>query len=352
MFINTNKKLLKSNLNEVVVFSLFQPLIYLAYVLLQIFVIYNGFMLIKNNLLSVSLFVSFNLYLTSLFSPISLLSDLFSSIQSANASVKRIKEILNITNKTDYTVGLTKEKLDGVIEFKDVYFKYKEENDYVLKNINLKINKNESVAFIGKTGCGKSTILSLLMRYYDVSSGNILIDGKNIKEYSCKNLRKNIGFMAQDVSIFTTSIKNNITMFDINPNEIEILKTVKQTGYDKYLDKYDDKLNYVLQDKGSNLSFGERQLLSFTRTIYKNPSIYILDEATSNIDSKSEKQIKELIDKLKKDHTVIIVAHRLNTIRECDKIVLIENGNIKEMGTHEELLKLDGEYKKMVEASV
>jgi ATP-binding cassette subfamily B protein len=232
----------------------------------------------------------------------------------------------------------------GEIEFKNVYFKYKEDGNWIINNVSFHIKPGETVAFVGPTGAGKTTILSLLMRYYDVDDGEILIDGVNVKYYDIHSLRKNIGEMLQDVFLFTGSIKNNITLRDESISDEDIIQSSKYVNADSFINELPNKYEEQVKERGNNYSQGQRQLLSFARTIVHNPKMIILDEATSNIDTETEVLIQDSLEKIKSIGTTIMVAHRLSTIQHSDIIMFLDHGEIVESGSHKELLALKGRY--------
>ena len=237
---------------------------------------------------------------------------------------------------------------EGKIEFRNVYFAY-ENDDYILKNVSFVVNPKESVAFVGATGAGKTTILSLIVRNYEINSGEILIDDINIKHIKIKSLRKAIGQMLQDVFLFSGTIKENITLNDESFSDEEIKKVADYVNASYFIEKLPKKYEEVVIERGENFSSGERQLLSFARTVLAKPQILILDEATANIDTETESIIQQSLEKIKSIGTMLIVAHRLSTIQHCDKIFVLQDGKIIESGSHQDLLKNKGYYYKLYE---
>lgn len=280
-------------------------------------------------------------YTSKIFSNVSVIVTRFGDMEQAYASASHIFDIMKL-DKIEKSEGVI-ENVDGNIEFKNVYFAY-DKND-VLKDISFKIHKSTSAAFVGTTGSGKSTILNLILKFYDVKSGEILIDGENINNLNEDILRENFAVVLQDPFLFETTLKENITL-DKEYSDEEVIKALEELGCYTLLKK---GLNEPIKEKGSNLSQGERQLISFARAYIRNPKILILDEATSNIDTETEQIIQKPLEKLKYSRTTLIVAHRLSTIRNVDKIFALSNGKIIESGTHEELLSKEGFYKQMYE---
>ena len=264
-------------------------------------------------------------------------------MQSAFASAEKIFTILD----TKSSIILPKnpviaDNFKGEIEFRHVFFKYND--DWIIQDVSFHVTPGETVAFVGPTGAGKTTILSLIMRYYDVNEGEILIDGVNVKDYDLHSLRLNIGEMLQDVFLFSGTIKDNITLRDDKITDEEMLEASKYVNADSFVDKLPNKYNEIVKERGNNYSQGQRQLLSFARTIVHKPKMIILDEATSNIDTETEVLIQDSLEKIKTIGTTIMVAHRLSTIQHADLIMFLDGGKIVEMGSHQELLKLKGRY--------
>lgn len=357
-FNEKNKQLKKSNLKEVWTFAIFRPVIYVLYMTALILVVYfaaKDSLDITNNPLSTSeqiaaaaaLIVTFQNYIIKLFDPIQVLADQFNVMQSAFASSERIFEILdtkpNVVNSAD---AVELDHIKGEIEFKNVWFSYKE-NEWVLKDVSFKINPGQTVAFVGATGSGKTTILSLIVRNYDIQKGQILIDGIDIKKIKIESLRKNIGQMLQDVFLFSGTIFSNIQMYDENVTLDDVKKASEYVNLAPFIEKLPNKYNEEVRERGNNFSNGQRQLLSFARTITYKPSIMILDEATANIDTETEVIIQESLEKMRNIGTMLVVAHRLSTIQHSDNIIVIKKGVKIEEGTHQELLKKQGYYYKL-----
>ncbi|MFA5687394.1 MAG: ABC transporter ATP-binding protein [Bacilli bacterium] len=343
-FTNINELLKKSYFKEIRAFAIYRPLVYFLSMVATVLTIVFGVDAIFNGVLSIGLFVSFYVYVGLFFEPIQQIAEQFNSLQNGFASAEKIFTLLDtIPSVLDEEDALTLENIKGEIEFKNVWFFYLE-NEWVLKDVSFKIKPNETIAFVGATGSGKTTILQLLVRNYDIQKGEILIDGVNIKKIKRSCLRSFIGQMLQDVFLFSGTIKENITLKNEEINDEEIEKAVNYVGLDHFLKRFPEKLESVVQERGANFSSGERQLISFARAVVYKPTIMTLDEATANIDSESEAIIQDSLHKMMNISTMLIVAHRLSTIKHCDRIYLMQKGEIKEEGNHQELLKQKGLY--------
>lgn len=357
-FNDKNLQLKKSNLKEVWTFAIFRPVIYVLYMTALLLVVYfssvdsigviNDAMSTEEQIAAAAaIIVTFQTYITKLFDPIQVLADQFNVMQSAFASSERIFEILdtkpNVVNEVD---AIELDHIKGEIEFKNVWFCYKED-EWVLKDISFKIEPGQTVAFVGATGSGKTTILSLIVRNYDIQKGQILIDGIDIKKIKIESLRKNIGQMLQDVFLFSGTIYSNIQMYDENVTMEDVKKASEYVNLAPFIEKLPNKYNEEVRERGNNFSNGQRQLLSFARTITYKPSIMILDEATANIDTETEVLIQESLEKMRNIGTMLVVAHRLSTIQHSDNIIVIKKGEKIEEGTHLELLKKQGYYYKL-----
>ena len=348
-FKEKNDDLRKNSVKEVLIFGVFRPFIYVLYITSQIIVLYNGYKLIQVNRITVGSYISFYRYIQSFFNPIQQLADQFNELQSGFASAERVFEILDtpirILEKPD---DIEIEEFKGKIEFDHVWFAYSDDN-WILKDVSFVINPNDTVAFVGATGAGKTTILALIVRNYEIQKGEIRIDDIPINKIKLSSLRRHIGQMLQDVFLFSGTIRNNITLRDESYSDEEIMNACKYVNADKLVNKLDGKLDYKVLERGANFSSGERQLLSFARTIIHKPNIMILDEATANIDTETEVLIQDSLEKIMKIGTMIIVAHRLSTIQHADKIIVLHKGKIMESGTHQELLKQHGLYYNLYE---
>ncbi|MDY4158752.1 MAG: ABC transporter ATP-binding protein [Candidatus Onthovivens sp.] len=340
-----NKELKKNRVAVTKVFALYRPLMnflfYLAIASTFMFGVILG--------LSSSEIVSFYFLLSRFFNPVQELADKLNDLQRSLTALEKLFVLLDINPEVlDEEDAIEIDHFEGKIEFRNVYFAY-ENDDYILKNVSFIVNPKESVAFVGATGAGKTTILSLIVRNYEINSGEILIDDINIKHIKIKSLRKAIGQMLQDVFLFSGTIKENITLNDESFSDEEIKKVADYVNASYFIEKLPKKYEEVVIERGENFSSGERQLLSFARTVLAKPQILILDEATANIDTETESIIQQSLEKIKSIGTMLIVAHRLSTIQHCDKIFVLQDGKIIESGSHQDLLKNKGYYYKLYE---
>lgn len=344
-FKESNDRLKKSSLKEVFVFGIFRPTIYGIYILTVIMLLWIGSRnALAGGVVTASIIVKFYAYLSSFFNPLQNLADQFNVLQSAFASSEKIFSILDMQPEVvDEEGAIDLVDFKGEVEFKNVWFSYIKD-EWILKDVSFKVNANETVAFVGATGSGKTTILSLIVRNYDIQKGQILIDGKDIKTYTISSLRKNIGQMLQDVFLFSGTILSNIQLKDESISVDEVVEASKYVNADKFIDKLPDKYYEKVRERGNNFSSGQRQLISFARTIVHKPKLMILDEATSNIDTETEKLIQDSLEKMMNIGTMLIVAHRLSTIQHADNIIVLSKGEIIEQGTHQELLKNKKHY--------
>ncbi len=345
-FEQKSKDLYQANWREVMTFAIFRPSIYLVSVFAMMIVIGTGSYSVLNQTLSLGTLFIFISYISSFFDPIQELAEQFGTLQSSLASAEKIFSILDETPdivKPEHPVEVT---IRGRIEFRHVWFAY-ENDDYILKDISFVIEPGEKVAFVGATGAGKSSILNLIGRYYDIQKGEILIDGVNIKDIDTDVLRSAIGQVQQDVFIFTGDIKSNISLGNENISMEEIKRAAQIVHADSFIEKMPGGYDAPVTERGSTLSAGQRQLLSFARTLAYQPSILVLDEATANIDTETESLITSALARLMEGRTTIMVAHRLSTIQHADKIIVMHHGQIKESGSHQELLAKNGLYKKL-----
>lgn len=344
-----NTELKKNSIKEVLIFGIFRPAIYVLYVLCHIIILYNGFyMVLEEKLLSKDL-VKFYQYNGQFFNPIQQLADQFNQLQSAFASSERIFEILDMqTQILDKEDAIELEHIEGKIEFDHVWFAYNDEN-WILKDISFTILPNQTVAFVGATGAGKTTILALIVRNYEIQKGSIRIDGIDVRDIKLESLRKHIGQMLQDVFLFSGTIKSNITMREEAFTNEEVIEACRYVNASHFIEKLDKGYEYEVLERGNNFSSGERQLLSFARTILHRPNIMILDEATANIDTETEVLIQDSLEKMMNVGTMLIVAHRLSTVQHADNIIVLHKGKIMEQGNHQELLNKKGLYYNLYE---
>ena len=341
--------LYKANLKQLFIFAVFRPLIYfLSQIALSIVLIGGGLSVIESTLTVGTLYIFIN-YISNFFEPIQDMAEQFSTLQNAFASAEKIfvvQDEINTITEIEHPVKLNEVK--GKIEFKNVWFAYEDDN-YVLRDVSFVIQPGEKVAFVGATGAGKSSILNLIGRYYDIQKGQILIDDVDLKELSIHEIRKAIGQVQQDVFIFTGDVASNIRLLNEEITDDQIKNASKEVNAAHFIEQMPNQYHEPVSERGSTLSQGQRQLLSFARTLAVDPKILVMDEATANIDTETEQLIQKALETLMEGRTTIMVAHRLSTIQHADNIIVMHKGKIREQGTHQELLKQDGLYKKLYE---
>ncbi len=347
-FEEINKTHLNENLKAVLYYSIYFPVMELfTSVGLGLLIWYGSNQLFSEDV-TLGILIAFIMYLQLFFRPIRSIADRFNSLQMGVVSSKRIFDLLDRKENIKSNEKIHNGNINGTIEFKNVWLAYND-NDFVLKNISFKIKPGESVGFVGATGSGKTSIINLINRFYDFNKGKILVDGNDISDYNTSLLRNNLGLVSQDVFLFSDSILNNITLFNDSIEEDEVWEAVKKVGAEKFINKLPNKLFFDVKERGVSLSVGQRQLISCIRIMLYDPKIILLDEATSSVDSELESMIQKAISEILKNRTSIVVAHRLSTIKKVDKIIVMDNGEIKEIGNHNELLKKGGFYTKLYE---
>ena len=349
-FLVKSHKLQKAKEARMFVFGIFRPMVYMLFVSSNLFLFYIGargyiqdtpFL---GQVITSEIMVAFYMYISKFFNPIQTLAEQFDMLQRSFASAEKIFTILDMVPQVvDTEDAIELEEIKGEIEFKDVWFAYKP-GEWVLKGVSFHVEPKQTVAFVGSTGSGKTTILSLICRNYDIQKGQILIDGIDIRKIKLSSLRKHFGQMLQDVFLFAGDIRSNILLREEGISDEEVWEACRYVNADAFIRKLEHGLDEVVRERGNNFSAGQRQLLSFARTIIHKPSVMILDEATANIDTETEILIQDSLEKMKNIGTMLIVAHRLSTIQHADNIILLSHGEIQEQGNHQELLKQKGRY--------
>lgn len=338
------KELSDSFTKAVMLNDFFWPLVELSWGAGTLVVFAIGYKLVMNGEIKIGTLIAFSMYVGMFWRPIMNLSSFYNTLITNFSAADRIFDILDMKPVIKNTENAKKiGKIKGFVEFKNVDFSY-DENTKVLKDVSFKVNKGEKIALVGATGAGKTTIVSLLSRFYDPTSGEVLVDGKNIKYVELESLRSQMGIMLQDTFLFSDTIMENIRYGRLDATDEEVINAAKAVNAHNFIMKLENGYNTEVNERGTRLSLGQRQLVSFARALLANPRILILDEATSNIDTETEKLVQDGIEKLLHGRTSFVVAHRLSTIRDCDKIMVINDGRIEEAGTHDELLKNKGSY--------
>ena len=349
-FREKSQRLARANREQIFVFGVFRPLVYMLYICSILCLFYLGGMGHLNGVtflgqtITGGTIVTFYMYISKFFTPIQNLAEQFNWLQSALASSEKVFSIMDIAPKmVDAPDAIELDEVKGEIEFRDVWFSYLP-GEWVLQGVSFHIDPHQTVAFVGSTGSGKSTILSLICRNYEFQKGEILIDGIDIRKIKISSLRRHFGQMLQDVFLFSGTIRSNIILREEGISDEEILQVCRYVNADKFIDKLDHGLDEEVRERGNNFSTGQRQLLSFARTIIHKPSVMILDEATANIDTETELLIQDSLEKMRSVGTMLIVAHRLSTIQHADNIIVLSHGRILEQGSHQELLAKHGRY--------
>jgi ATP-binding cassette subfamily B protein len=346
-FLELNEAYVKTTLFQIWLNSFLKPAADVFQNLSIALIIWYGMGKIANNTLQLGVLYAFTSYIKQFFNPISDMADSYTTIQSALVSADRIFELIDEEdNLEDLSSGIPLSKINGDIEFKNVWFSYNDK-DWVLKDVSFKINKGETAAFVGETGAGKTTIISIISGFYKIQKGQILIDGIDINSIKKKDLRKNISVVLQDVFLFSGTIEKNIALNDNIESKV-VMDALETCCAMDFINNLPNKMQEPVMERGNTFSAGQRQLLSFARAVAHNPSIIVLDEATANIDTHTEKLIQKAIDNMSNNRTVLIIAHRLSTIRNADKIIVLKKGEIIELGNHQSLMEANGYYMKLI----
>ena len=342
-FKKINNEHKKANLRSVLYYSVYYPVAEVIQAIGIGLLVWYGAKGVIGEFTTIGVLIAFIMYIQMFFRPIRMIADRFNTLQLGIVSTSRIIKLLDSKDHIADNGNIIPEHLKGEVEFKNVWFAYEEEN-YVLKNISFGARHGESIALVGATGAGKSSVINLLSRFYEINSGSISVDGINIKDYDLQALRRNIGVVLQDVFLFSGSIRENITLGKTDISESQILHAAELVGALSFIQKLPGGLDYDVMERGATLSVGQRQLISFIRAMVYDPQIIVLDEATSSVDSETETMIQAAIEKVLKGRTSIVIAHRLSTIQRADKILVFDKGEIKEAGNHLELLSKNGYY--------
>lgn len=327
-------------------FSIFFPVLEIIIAIATGLLVWYGSKQVLTDVISPGVVVAFLMYINMIFRPIRELIDKFNTLQMGMVSAERIFDVLDTDEFTPNSGTYQPEHIRGEIEFKNVWFAYNDDK-WVLKDVSFKVKPGETLALVGATGAGKSSTINILSRFYEIQKGQILLDGVDIRDYELSFLRKHIATVLQDVFLFSDSVRNNITLSNKEITDEQIVGAAKRVGAYDFIMRLPGGFDYQVQERGATLSAGQAQLVSFIRALVHDPRILILDEATSSIDTETELLIQSAIDNLMEGRTSIVIAHRLSTIQKADKIIVLDKGEIKEMGSHQELLALDGYYKKL-----
>lgn len=354
-FEQINREHRKAHIRTVWAFSIFFPIVELLSAGSIALLIWWGIGDVVQGEFRAGELMSFTLYIFMLYRPIRQLADRFTVLQEGVVNATRVFKLFDSVEEMPHDGTSTRASFDGSIEFEDVWFSYTDEHDddkqldWVLKGVSFKVEPGQTIAFVGATGAGKTSIINLLNRFYDYQKGQISIDGKSLKGIDLQHIRKNVAVVLQDVFLFSDSVHNNVTLLNPDVTEEQVIEASKEVGAHTFISKLPGQYNYDVKERGGMLSVGQRQLLAFLRAYVYNPKILVLDEATSSVDTESEELIQHAIEKLTKGRTSIIIAHRLSTVQKADKIIVMDSGRIIEMGSHDELIQRDGQYRKLFE---
>jgi ATP-binding cassette, subfamily B, multidrug efflux pump len=342
-----NREYVSANLDSVMYYSIFFPVVELISALSLALMVWIGAKAYLHDSVTFGDLVAFPLYLDLLFRPIRMAADKFNTLQMGLVAAERVFSLLDSDELIPNNGKIKKDNIKGQVEFKNVHFAYDEEN-YVLNDVSFRLNSGETLAVVGSTGSGKTTIINIMNRFYDIQKGEILLDDVNIKEYDLHDLRKHIAIVLQDVFLFDGSVFENITLRDQSISRDKVIQASKKIGAHEYIVNLQDGYDFHITERGNNLSVGQRQLISFVRALVTDPDILILDEATSSIDTETEMTIQNAIERLIENRSSIIIAHRLSTIRHATNIMVMDQGQVVEFGTHEALLQMDkGRYREL-----
>ncbi|HEY0740693.1 MAG TPA: ABC transporter ATP-binding protein [Chryseosolibacter sp.] len=348
-FRQINEEHKQANMRSVLYYSVYFPvaeIIAAAGIGLLVWYGAKGIINVEETGITVGKLIAFIMYIQMFFRPIRMIADRYNTLQMGIVSTSRILNLLDDQEHVQKNGSYKPEVIKGEVGFQNVWFAYNDE-EYVLKDVSLSIRQGETIALVGATGAGKSSIINLLNRFYEINKGSIKVDGVDIKEYDLGHLRTNIGVVLQDVFLFSDTIFNNITLGNPDVTEEMVWHAADLVGARKFIERLPGKLNYNVMERGSTLSVGQRQLISFIRAMVYDPKILVLDEATSSVDSETEEMIQSAIAKMMRGRTAIVIAHRLSTIQKADKIIVLDHGQIKEAGSHDELLNSEGFYSQL-----
>jgi ATP-binding cassette, subfamily B, multidrug efflux pump len=345
-FVAINEEHKKAHIDSIFYYAVFFPVVeVILAIALGLMVWYGANSVIKLET-TLGILIAFILYLNMLFRPLRFLADKFNTLQMGLVAAERVFKVLDNDDITENSGTLKEGSMKGELEFKNVWFAYVKD-EYVLRDISFRVEAGQTLAIVGATGSGKSTIINIINRFYDYEKGNVLIDGHNIDEFELTYLRSKIGLVLQDVFLFSGSVYDNITLRDNGVSREKVIEAAKLVGAHDFIMRLPGGYDYNVMERGATLSMGQRQLISFIRALVFDPAILILDEATSSIDTESEELIQHAIEKMIKDRTSIVIAHRLSTIQHANKILVLDKGELKESGTHDELLSKNGYYSKL-----